>query len=155
MKRPKSSHLSPVLSDVEFYIIYVCVFPSAYLSPISLSPLSYVCVFPSTHLSPLSLSIIMCVCVSLPASLSSLSLHYHMCVCFPPRISLLSFSPLSYVCVFPSPHLSPLSLSVEDHWLIRPVALAITLIGFRRINKSDNTFHNSTPLRSLRTDPFK
>ena len=49
----------------------------------------------------------------------------------------------------------PCKHCVEDYWLIRPVALAITLIGFRRINKSDNTFHNSTPPRSLGTDPFK
>ena len=36
MKCPKSSHLSPVLSDMEFYIIYVCVFSL----PVSLSSLS-------------------------------------------------------------------------------------------------------------------
>ena len=49
-------------------------------------------------------------------------------------------------------------LFTSKHWPCRgslAVALAITLIVFRRINKSDNTFHNSTPPQSLRTDPFK
>ena len=36
MKRPKSSHLSPVLSDVDFYIIYMFVF-SLHVSLSSLS----------------------------------------------------------------------------------------------------------------------